>query len=119
MSQNVYWLLKVDVNPGKHDDAIALMHEMIASTHDNEPGTLNYEWNYSADMKSVHLYERYADSEATMVHLGNFGSKFAERFMQCFAPTEISVYGEASTDVKEALAGFGAEFYSSASGFAR
>ena len=119
MSQNVYWLLKVDVNPGKLDDAQALMLEMIASTKDNEPRTLNYEWSFSADMSSVHIYERYSDSEATMVHLGNFGSSFAERFMQCFAPTGFSVYGEASSDVREALAGFGAEFYAPAAGFVR
>ena len=119
MSQNVYWLLKVDVNPGKFDDAQALMHEMVASTNDNEPGTLNYEWNFNGDKSSIHIYERYADSGALMIHVGNFGANFAERFMQCFAPTGFTVYGEASAEVKDALAGMGAEFYSPAAGFVR
>jgi len=119
MSQNVYWLLMLDVNPGKLDDAQALMREMVASTKNNEPGTLNYEWSFSADMSSVHICERYLDSESTMVHLGNFGSNFAERFMQCFAPTGFNVYGDVSADLKEALAGFGPQFYSTAAGFVR
>ncbi len=119
MTENVYWLLTVDVNPGKMDDATSLMQEMVSATQDNEPGTLNYEWNFSADKSSIHLFERYANSEAIMIHLGNFGSKYAERFMQCFSPTGLSVYGKPSADVQDALAAFGPVYYSQAAGFAR
>lgn len=119
MTKNVYWLLQVDINPGKLEDAKSLMSEMVNSTFDNEPGALNYEWNFNADQTSMHVYERYADSSATMVHLGNFGSKFAERFLQCFAPTSFTVYGDASDEVKGALADFGPGFYTQADGFSR
>ncbi len=119
MSQHVYWLLKVDVNSGKLDDARSLMQEMVAATQADEPGALNYEWNFNADESQMHIYERYADSAATMIHLGNFGSKFAERFLQCFTPTALEVYGDASDEVRAALAPFGAVHYVVADGFAR
>jgi quinol monooxygenase YgiN len=119
MGQNVYWVLEVNVNPGKLDDGQALMDEMVNGTFDNESGALNYEWNFNEDRTSMHIYERYADSAATMVHLGNFGSKYAERFLQYFAPAGFTVYGEVSDEVKAALAGFGPVYYTPAAGFAR
>jgi len=119
MSQNINWVLKLDVNPGKNDDAQTLMHEMVASTEANEPGTLSYEWNFNADKSSLHTCERYDSSESTMAHLGNFGANFAERFMQCFTPTGFTVYGNASDELREALAAFGPEFYTPDAGFAR
>jgi len=115
----VYWVLKLDVNPGKLDDAEALMQEMVTATFDNEAGTLNYEWNFNDDKSGMHIYERYADSAATMVHLGNFGAKYAERLMQCFTPADFAVYGTPSDEVKAALAAFGPVYYTPAEGFAR
>ena len=64
------------------------------------PGTLNYEWFIDADGKNGQIYERYADSAATMTHLGAFGEKFAERFMAVLEPTRLLVYGDPSDEVK-------------------
>ena len=119
MSSDVFWMLEMTIRPGQLDALKALMPEMVEATQANEPGTLNYEWFISADETQCHIYERYADSDAVMTHLGNFGANFAERFMACFEPTSFSVYGPASTDVRDALAAFGAVHLDAMDGFRR
>ena len=119
MSDNVYWLLEVTIKPGELENFKALMEEMVEATQANEPNTLNYEWTISEDSKSCHLYERYADSAATMTHLGAFGEKFAERFMAAVDPTRFVVYGTPNNAVKEALSAFGPIFMSPFGGFVR
>ncbi len=118
MSNTVSWNLQMSVREGRLNDARNLMSEMVAATR-QEPGTQSYEWFLSADGKTCHIYERYADSGAVMVHLGNFGSKFADRFLACFEPTSLSVYGEPSTDARAALNGFGATYLGWFGGFSR
>ncbi len=118
MSNNVSWNLQLSINDGKLDDFRALMEEMVAATA-NEAGCLAYEWFISEDGTTCHINERYVDSGALMVHLGNFGANFAERFMACVTPTAFSVYGDASSDVREALAGFGPAHYGPFGGFSR
>ncbi len=92
---------------------------MVDATQSNEPDTLNYEWFISADGKSGQIYERYADSAATMTHLGAFGEKFAERFLAAVEPTSFVVYGKPNDEVKAALGPFGAVYMDQIGGFAR
>ena len=119
MDNNVYWILELVIKDGELDSFRSLMSEMVDATQANEPDTLNYEWAISKDGKSCHIYERYADSAATLTHLGTFGEKYAERFMTAVDPTRFVVYGNPNSEVKAALAGFGAVFMSPFGGFAR
>lgn len=66
MSDAVHWLLALNIKEGELDNFKALVKEMVDATKANEPGTLNYEWFVSDDEKTCHIYERYADSAATM-----------------------------------------------------
>ena len=116
MTKNIYWLLQLNINDGKVDDFKALAAEMTESTK-AESGAIAYEWHMSEDGKLCHIYERYADNAATMVHLGNFGEKFAERFMACVAPVAFWVYGPADAKVREAVAGLGAAHFTQFAGF--
>ena len=75
-------------------------------------------WFMTEDGSAIHICERYADSAATMEHLGNFGANFAERFLGCFTPTAIYVYGDPSDEVPGVLDGFGATYMGSLGGFA-
>lgn len=118
MSNAISWNLQVSVREGQLNDARKLMNEMVAATQ-QEPGAQNYEWFLSKDGKTCHLNERYADSAAALIHLGNFGSKFAERFLACFQPTALFVYGNPSAEARAALDGFGATYLGWFGGFNR
>lgn len=100
------WMLEMRVRDGREDDVRALMKEMVDATQANEPGTLNYEWSFSADGRVCHLYERYADSDAAMVHCRTFGERFATRFLDVLEPTRFTFYGSPSAEVQAAAAPF-------------
>ena len=118
MSDTVSWNLQMSVREGQLSEARELMAEMVESTR-GEPGTLGYEWFLGAGGTVCHIHERYADSDAVMVHLGNFGAKFAERFLQCFEPTDLYVYGEPSDEARAALDALGAVYLGTFGGFSR
>lgn len=105
MSDSISWNLQMNVVDGKLEEFRALMNEMVESTQ-AEAGTLSYEWFISSDGSVCHINECYKDSAATLEHLAGFGANFAERFMASVEPTSFSVYGPASDEVREALAGF-------------
>ena len=118
MSQTIQWNLRLTVRDGQLDAARALMAEMVAATKE-ESGTIGYEWYLSSDEKVCHIIERYADSAAVLVHLGNFGSKFAKNFMQCFEATGFAVYGDPSAEAKAGLDILGAKYMGWLGGFTR
>lgn len=117
MSGTVSWMLALKVNEGKLDEFRALMEEMVTATRE-ESGTLMYEW-FLGDDGARHLYERYTDDAATMVHRGNFGSKFAGRFLGCVTPTGFSVYRDPGAEVRQALGASGPDYLGPFGGFAR
>jgi len=119
MSGQVYWVLELEIHPGRETEGHAVMAEMVQATRESEPGTLHYEWSFGSDARTCHTYERYADSAAVMTHLGNFGARFAGRFLEVFKPVRFTVYGEPSAEVREALAGFSPVFLKPAAGFTR
>lgn len=118
MSDTLSWNLQLEVRDGRLDDARALMAEMVEATRAEE-GTLGYEWYLSEDGAACHIYERFADSDAALAHLGAFGSNFMERFMECFEPTALTVYGEPTDEAREALDGLGAVYLGNFGGFHR
>jgi len=119
MAAGVSWMLELAIQEGKGADLPALIEEMVSATQADEPGTLDYEWSTSADGTACHIFERYVDSAAAMAHLGNFGERFAGRFMEIFAPTRFMIYGSPNDQVREALAGFNPTYMDSAGGFSR
>jgi quinol monooxygenase YgiN len=118
MGDQVSWVLEVAVKPGQIETFRALMNEMVGSTR-AEPGALIYEWFVSDDGSVVHLYERFADSAATLAHLGTFGEKFAGRFLAAVDPTRLTVMGSPNDEAKAALNGLGATYLGPFGGFAR
>lgn len=118
MSNIVSWNLQLSVREGRLDDVRVLMAEMVEVTGE-ESGANRYEWFLSGDGKSCHILESYDDSDAAMIHIGNFGSKFAERFLEYLELTAMYVYGEPSADVRGALDGFGAAYLGALGGFTR
>lgn len=119
MTGHVYWIYELEIKPGAYEKFEALKSEMIAATEADEPGTLNYEWSVSEDRTTCHVLERFESSEAALVHMGNFGKKFASRFLEVLTPKSMRLYGHPSEAVVNALARVGAIRMPSVGGFSR
>ena len=119
MKENIQWTVQVQVNDGQLETAKALANEMSDATRSGEPGAVQYEWFFSEDGKHCHILEEYRDSDAAVVHLGNFLSKYVERFMGCFTPTGVYLYGSPSGELKDMMTPFGPVYLSDRSGFVR
>jgi len=115
-TDDIYWVITLDLSEGQDASFEALMADMVAATM-TEGGAKTYEWH--RDGNSVHIYERYETNGDAGIHLGNFGENFAERFLSILSVTGLDVYGPAEGGVREGLAGFGAVFYDQVGGFTR
>jgi quinol monooxygenase YgiN len=60
---HVSWVIELAVKNGALEAFKELMEEMVSGTG-GEPETLAYEWYISGDQGTIHIYEKYADSEA-------------------------------------------------------
>jgi quinol monooxygenase YgiN len=118
MDNEVAWVVEVDVKPGQLDAFKALMEEMVEGTG-AEPQTRNYEWYITGDRKTVHIFEKYADSEAMILHVNGFMSKWAARFMESVDMTRFTVYGDPSPAARELLDSMSASYMAPWGGFAR
>ena len=112
----VAFILETTVNDRGALDS--LMADAVSAVQANEPGTTHYEWNISEDGATMITYERFADTDAALAHLGGFGP-FVERLMAAVTVDKMTVYGAPSDELKEALAGFSPTFMSEIGGFAR
>ena len=117
MDGQIYWILEVAIQPGQLENFKSVANDLIASAK-SESGTLNYEWNLSADKTVCHIYERYANSAAILIHVQSIG-QFAKRFMEACRPTRFHVYGSPSAKVKAALADLNPVYLSHLAGFSR
>lgn len=118
MEGHVTFFAEAAVKDGQLDTFEALMHEMVEGTS-AEPQTLAYEWYISADGGSVHVLEKYADSDAFLSHVDGFLAKWAGRMMECADITRFVVCGDPSPAVREILDGFGATYAAPWGGFSR
>lgn len=116
MTDDVYWVLRLQIKDGQAAAFEALMPEMVEATL-KESGAKSYEWHREGD--EVHIFERYASNADAMIHMGNFGANFADRFLGALTPTGFDVYGPAQDDLRAALAPVGAKFYGQVGGFDR
>jgi quinol monooxygenase YgiN len=117
MSDEIYWVYEVAIRPGELENFRAVAADLIAATK-SEAGTLNYEWTLNDDETVCHIYERYQNSAAALVHIGAF-SIFAERFIKACRPTRFEVYGKANKELKTAFADSGVAYFSPMGGFKR
>jgi quinol monooxygenase YgiN len=118
MTGNVSWVIELAVKDGALDTFKELMDEMVAGTSE-EPPTLGYEWYISDDEGTVHIFEKYADSDAMIAHVNGFLEKWAGRFLECVDVTRFVVYGDPSPAARELLAGFGPIYLGPWGGFSR
>jgi quinol monooxygenase YgiN len=118
MEGQVSWVIELAVKPGELGTFKTLMDEMVEGTS-AEPTSLNYEWHISGDEGTVHIYEKYADSDAMISHVSGFLEKWAARFLACVDVTRFVVYGSPNDAARKMLDGFGPTYMGPWGGFAR
>src|ERR1700730_4023269 len=109
MGGDISWQVELEVKPGQLASFRALTGEMLAVTR-REPGVLSYQRFVSEDGTIVHIYERYADSAAAVVHLEEFAKRFADRFIAMVERKSFTVFGYPSAELKAVLDGFNAMY---------
>jgi len=114
---NIIWTVEGTIKEGHTDDLIALMKEMLVLV-EQESGTINYEWTLGEDQRSLHVYERYTDEDATFTHLGTW-AKFSDRFVSFVDITGFTVFTDASPKLREAIAGLNPVYMKPIGGFAK
>lgn len=118
MYNEIYWIFAISVKPGRFDEFKRLVGEVVAETS-KEPGALAYEYSVGADQKTVHIFERYRNSAAAIVHINQTFTPFAERFLSLAVVTGLVVYGTPDQMVRKRLDKFGAVYIRSFDGFWR
>lgn len=115
-AEQVAWVFETKIHPGERPAVEALIKEAIEDTR-TDPKAINYEFFLQGD--NLHVYEKYADSPATLAHLAWFGENMAARFLSVADITGLTVYGSPSDAVREVLDSMGAAYLDAFGGFAR
>ena len=100
MNDSVFFIVELEVNRGQTDDLRSVMQEMTNLTQTDEPGTLSYEWFLSDDGQACHIYERYANPEAALIHNKTFPKELFDR-SQAFRPIRLTAYGNVTAKIRE------------------
>ena len=111
-------LIEVAVKPGQLDNFRKLMDEMVESTQ-AEPETLSYDWFVSADGSAVHIYERYADSEALVTHITGFGRSSPSASSRWSTRSSSPSTASRAPRPGEAMSGFSPTYLGTFGGFVR
>jgi quinol monooxygenase YgiN len=117
MSTEISWVFEAAVKSDSLDDYRALAHEISADNQAAEHDQLNFEW--FVDGNDIHIYERYKDSAAAVLHVQRFVENFASRFLSLCTPTRMSVYGNPSDELRTALTDFHPRYLETLAGYAR
>ena len=118
MRDEIYWVVTVTVKPGRFAEFKQVVAPLVDATKE-EPGALAYEYSVGGDQGTVHIFERYRDSNAVVAHVEQTFARFAERFMALAAVTGFVVYGTPSAEARKILDGFGAVYMTPFDGFTR
>jgi len=117
-SAQVFWVFTLRVQPDQFDQLKALVTEIAATVAKTEPGTLEYEWNITADHRALVVFERYADSAAVVEHGKDFGP-FAKRFFALAKPRRLAVFGAPDAAARKAIAPLHPIYLTTFAGFTR
>jgi quinol monooxygenase YgiN len=118
MADDLYWVFTLNVKPGKFAEFRSLVTSIVADSHE-EPGTLAYQYSVSADEKTVHIFERYRNSDAFVAHVEQTFSRHAARFLELVTIASLVVYGNPNASARKALDNFNATYMTIFDGFAR
>ena len=118
MVEDLYWVFTLNVKPGRFEEFRALVADIVAASRE-EPGTLAYQYSVNADETTVHIFERYRDSDAFVAHVEQTFGGYAERFLSMVTIASLVVYGNPNAAARKALDSFNASYMTLFDGFAR
>ena len=92
----------------------------MTAASEAEPGTLGYEWFFSADGRQCRLLETYVDSAAVLAHFrGPAVTQLVPQLMPLCHIDRFEIYGDPGPEVAAMAGGFGARIFSYWKGISR
>ena len=117
----VTFLLQMNVLSGAEGVTSWIKDRSARATYDfEEEKTRRFEWFLSADKAKATLIEVFEDSEGALTRVQNLmASSIAPEWMDRFEIDSLTVLGEVSDDLQEALASMAPDVRTFAGGFTR
>ena len=117
----VTFLLQMNVMSGAEEVTSWIKDRSAHTTYDfEEEKTRRFEWFLSADKAKATLIEVFEDSEGALTRVQNLmASPIAPEWMDRFEIDSLTVLGEVSDDLQEALASMAPDVRTFAGGFTR
>ena len=117
----VTFLLQMNVLSGAEEVTSWIKDRSARATYDfEEEKTRRFEWFLSADKAKATLIEVFDDGEGALTRLQNLmSSQIAPEWMDRFEIESLTVLGEVSGDLQDALASMGPDVRTFAGGFTR
>jgi len=98
------------IHDGKLKEFKALAKQCLAIVKEQEENTLRYDWFFNEDNTECVVIEKYTDSNAVFVHLGDFGDLLGQ--LTEIADLSLEVYGDPSEELKKTIAPMNPKLYS-------
>ena len=117
----ITFLLQMNVLSGAEGVTSWIQDRSVRATYDfEEEKTRRFEWFLSADKAKATLIEVFEDSEGALTRVQNLmASPIAPEWMDRFEIDSLTVLGEVSDDLQEALASMAPDVRTFAGGFTR
>lgn len=117
----ITFILQMDVAPKTDDVELWITERSSRVTFEfEEMKTSRFEWFLSTDKSKATLIEVFDDSEGALTRFNNLiSSTIAPEWMDRFEVESLTVLGNASHELREALASMEPDFRQFAGGFTR
>ena len=108
--QEIQVTARFSIHEGGLEEFKALAAEAVQAVRDQDTGTHQYDWFFSANLSECVVRERYADSQAVLDHIGHLGETLPA--LVGVADLALEIYGDPSPELLEASAGLEPEVFS-------
>ena len=93
------------IEPQHLDEFKAASRKVIRRVRAEEPGTVAYQWYFSADGRRCYVLERFADSAALVAHArGAVLADWLPQLLRLSTMDEVRVFGKPSAEASRVLA---------------
>jgi quinol monooxygenase YgiN len=119
MKKPLYFIVSLNIMNGRRAAFEAMAREMAAASG-QEPGSLAYDFYLSTDGTQCRLLEAYVDDEAAVAHFtGPVVTGLVPKLLESATLEGLELYGDASPQLTEILANFGAKLFANFYGYRR